>query len=204
MTHLIVDTSSDLCLIALAKGHQILSQEIIPHANLLSKILLPAIQSLLQKHSLAPSDLSSIAVGIGPGSYTGTRLGVAVGKSLAFGLQIPLKAFNSLLCFIPPKDGNFVHIMPARSGAFFLLTGKLVNTTLYQEAAGLIPAEELLARAEHADFVICLSPENLPELWKQKPLFRPIPNLDALCTYLSTLEPTPTEEVELLYLHIPG
>ena len=204
MTYLILDTSSDLCLLALAKDDRILAQEIIPHANLLSKILLPAIQSLLKKNNLTPQDLTSIAVGIGPGSYTGTRLGVAVGKSLSFALQIPLKPFNSLLCFIPPEKGFFAHIMPAKSGAFFLLTGFISNTNLHQNTTSLLTPEELPEHIKNADFIVCAAPSQLPDALTHKPLFPPTPNLSSLCQYLISLAPTPQEETELLYLHTPS
>ena len=58
--------------------------------------LLPAVEELLSTHSLAPSDLSAILVGRGPGSFTGVRIGVSIAKGLAHGLSVPLYGIGSL------------------------------------------------------------------------------------------------------------
>lgn len=58
------------------------------------------IEELLVKCNKTLNDLDAISVSIGPGSYTGLRIGLAVGKGLCFGLKIPLltvKTLDSLL-----------------------------------------------------------------------------------------------------------
>ena len=52
--------------------------------------LLPAIESLLQANNLSLKDLIGIKVNPGPGSFTGTRVGVAVANALSFALHIPV------------------------------------------------------------------------------------------------------------------
>jgi len=52
--------------------------------------LLPAIERLLQDQGVAMKDISEIAVNPGPGSFTGTRVGVAVANALSFALGIPV------------------------------------------------------------------------------------------------------------------
>lgn len=52
--------------------------------------LLPAINDLLQKNSKSVKDLAAITVNPGPGSFTGTRVGVAVANALSFALNIPV------------------------------------------------------------------------------------------------------------------
>lgn len=59
-----------------------------------------------------------IAVGTGPGSFTGVRVGVALAKALAFGWEIPLLAFPSLLSFAP-NDGPFAILADARGGGLY-------------------------------------------------------------------------------------
>lgn len=65
------------------------------HQNQLSKILFPALLELLDKAKVSLKDLDYIAVARGPGSYTGTRIGAIIAKSLAFALTIPLIGFDS-------------------------------------------------------------------------------------------------------------
>lgn len=58
--------------------------------------LTPNLQQMLQRANVAPTDLSGIAVAIGPGSYTGLRVGLALAKGLALANQIPLLGITTL------------------------------------------------------------------------------------------------------------
>lgn len=201
MTCLILDTSTDLCLIGIAKENCIVSQEIYVHSNLLSKNFIPSVQAMLQRNGLHPSHLTSIAIGIGPGSYTGTRLGVAVARSLAFGLNIPIRAFGSPLAFLPERAGAFAFIIPARSGDYFLLKGDIGDPL--KTHAGLIPANALASSAEEASFLIFPSSHSIPDFLKEKPCFAPVPNLHVLCRFLLFLQDSDPENIGLHYLHTP-
>ena len=55
-----------------------------------SRELLPRIDKLLKKHGLSLSSLLAVVVIIGPGSYTGLRVGIAIANSLAWSLDIPV------------------------------------------------------------------------------------------------------------------
>lgn len=94
MKGLVIDTSTQVMFIALLEKSQILLWETSLHNNQLSKILIPRLDPLIQGNTLA-----YIATGTGPGSFTGTRVGVTVAKSLSFALQIPLIGFPSLDAF---------------------------------------------------------------------------------------------------------
>jgi len=71
-----------------------------------------------------------IAVGTGPGSYTGIRVGVALAKALAYGWKIPIMGFCSLEAFAPRPV-----LVDARSGGFY---------ALIEENPILIPVEDPL------------------------------------------------------------
>lgn len=58
--------------------------------------LMPSLAAVLEQSRLAPSDLDAIAVSIGPGSYTGLRVGVMAAKALAFALELPVVGVSSL------------------------------------------------------------------------------------------------------------
>jgi tRNA threonylcarbamoyladenosine biosynthesis protein TsaB len=138
MTSLIIDTSSDYTLLGIAEQTRLISSLIAPHHKELSTTLLPAIEQLIKKESYTLKQIHFIAVGIGPGSYTGTRMGVSVAQSLAYGLGIPLISFCSSLAFIPPSvKGSIAFVAAAKSGHFFLLKGKkkgalISELTLYE------------------------------------------------------------------------
>lgn len=58
--------------------------------------LAPAVREGLRTCRLEVTDLDAIAVGVGPGSYTGIRIGIALGKGLAMGAQAPLVGISTL------------------------------------------------------------------------------------------------------------
>ncbi len=203
MIYLIVDTSTDICLIALVKENQILASHSLPHHNLLSKNLLPTIRELLEKSSISLSSLSFIATGVGPGSYTGTRLGAAVAKGLGFGLNISIKPFYSPLAFLPPQDGSFLFVIPTRAGPYFILKGRQSCKDIIVEDTALITAERLETAATQADYLIASLSQALPESLSHIPLFPPSLNLNLLTQYLSSAPSLPPEEIALQYLHTP-
>lgn len=55
-----------------------------------TQIILPMIDKILKKHSLKPEDLSEIQVNLGPGSFTGLRVGITIANALSFVLKIPI------------------------------------------------------------------------------------------------------------------
>jgi tRNA threonylcarbamoyladenosine biosynthesis protein TsaB len=96
MGALIIDTSSKSGFLAVAQNGVVVKAKTIEDARQLSKFLLPSIETLWQ------DQFDFIAIGIGPGSYTGTRIGASVAKSLAFALNLPLIGFSSSL--LPDLD----------------------------------------------------------------------------------------------------
>lgn len=61
-----------------------------------SEMILPMLQSLLQEAEIECSDVQAIATGVGPGSFTGVRLGVGLAQALGFGLDIPIFPISTL------------------------------------------------------------------------------------------------------------
>lgn len=92
MLALLLDTSSDKNFVVLSKDGIVLKVETICDTKNLSKFLLPSIRSLWQGEPL-----SYIGIGVGPGSFTGTRVGATVAITLAFALEIPIFSFSSQL-----------------------------------------------------------------------------------------------------------
>ena len=94
---LALETSSKLCSVALwDKNNKIIGH--IDHigAKVHNEHLLPSIQHLLDENNLSLSDLDGIAIGVGPGSFTGLRIGCAAVQGLALSLEIPIFTCSSL------------------------------------------------------------------------------------------------------------
>ena len=91
-----IETSTDVCSVALTSEGQVLDHrenyEGQTHATLLSQY----VKDMLDYARSRELKLDAIAVSIGPGSYTGLRIGLSEAKGLAFGLQIPLIGVNTL------------------------------------------------------------------------------------------------------------
>jgi tRNA threonylcarbamoyl adenosine modification protein YeaZ len=92
---LALETSGKTASVALADQDSIVAIE-TPADRGSAQMLAPMIDQLLQSEGLSPKNLSSIAVTVGPGSFTGLRVGVAIAKTMAYGLSIPCIAVDTL------------------------------------------------------------------------------------------------------------
>lgn len=91
MLYLALETSTRNCSVALFNGARLLAiKEEHSDQYIHSEKLHLFIESLMAEAGFKMADLEGIAVGAGPGSYTGLRIGVASAKALAYALQIPL------------------------------------------------------------------------------------------------------------------
>ncbi|QWD60979.1 tRNA (adenosine(37)-N6)-threonylcarbamoyltransferase complex dimerization subunit type 1 TsaB [Polynucleobacter sp. MWH-UH35A] len=92
---LAIDTSSAWCSVALSLGDQIELRQELASAGA-SQLLLPWIETLLSNANIGLKDVDAIAVGIGPGAFTGVRLGVAAVQGLAISHNLPVISVTSL------------------------------------------------------------------------------------------------------------
>lgn len=114
MKILCLETASDAPFL-LYEGRRMLLEP----GPLLSQTLALCVQEILEG---GVPDL--LAVGIGPGSFTGVRAGASLAQALAFGWKIPLVPFCSLHAFAPEKDGPFTLVADARSGGVYAVDGE--------------------------------------------------------------------------------
>ena len=94
MFTLLIDTSQKESYVALYQDSSLFKKFFIKDKEQ-SKHLLPGIESLLSSNDLTLGDIALIGVSIGPGSFTGTRIGVITAKTLSFAKNIPLIGFKS-------------------------------------------------------------------------------------------------------------
>lgn len=96
MLTLAFDTATPWGRFALADGGQLLQYRPLNVMGSYADALLIAMQELLADNGRKKEELGAIGVTVGPGSFTGLRIGVATAKGLAYGLKIPLVGVNSL------------------------------------------------------------------------------------------------------------
>lgn len=93
---LCIETGTDICSVALAKdGRMVALRESDMGKDHARKVGVFT-QEILRENGVEPDELDAVAVGKGPGSYTGLRIGVSFAKGLCYALGIPLIAIDSL------------------------------------------------------------------------------------------------------------
>ncbi len=90
------DTATSSLAVAVTEGGRVLAERNIHAERNHSAYLVTAIGDCLEAAGLAKQDIDGIAVGIGPGSYTGIRIAVTTAKTLAWSLRLPVYGVSSL------------------------------------------------------------------------------------------------------------
>lgn len=92
-----VETSGQVPSVALLKGSETVVERHVPMAgSRRSSALIEVVDSIFRDASLSSRQLQLVAVSIGPGSFTGLRIGITFAKTLAYALGCPVTGINSL------------------------------------------------------------------------------------------------------------
>ena len=91
-----IDTSTPIGSVALIVDDNIVAEHTLNIVQAHSSRLMPAIDAVLKWGEITPDDLDGCAVGIGPGSFTGIRIGVATVKSLCYAVDKPIIGVSTL------------------------------------------------------------------------------------------------------------
>jgi len=118
-----LETSSKFGSVALVRDAQVLGFEEYDAPNEHAERLLPLVESVLRSANCTEDEISRIAVGNGPGNFTGLRVGIALAYGLGIGLGIPVVGVGSLVAVASAAvDAHFKAILvlrDARKGEFF-------------------------------------------------------------------------------------
>jgi len=140
---LIIDTSTERGLIAYCQDHVPIHLHFLPFGLNQSKTLMTDLQTILAPLGYPPPSLDFIGVTVGPGSYTGIRIGIAVAQSLAYAWKLPLVGVPSLHGFVPIHEGSYAAVIDARIGGVYFLKGKKEQQTItYEGEPQVAPLEE--------------------------------------------------------------
>lgn len=91
-----LETATKTCSVALHRDQQLIALQDFHLDKSHSSLLHPLIKDMLQYCEVEKDQLSAIALSMGPGSYTGLRIGTSTAKGLCYALEIPLIAINTL------------------------------------------------------------------------------------------------------------
>jgi len=109
--------------VALLDDDRLLGEITLNIAITHSERLMSAVDRLLADCGLAPADLDGLAVSVGPGSFTGLRVGLATVKALAMALELPVApvpTLDALAARLPFADAPVCPILDARKGEVYL------------------------------------------------------------------------------------
>lgn len=91
-----IETATQVCSVGLSEGNEILSIRESREKNIHAASVTVFIEEVLREAGREMRDLDAVAVSMGPGSYTGLRIGVSVAKGICYALGIPLIAVPTL------------------------------------------------------------------------------------------------------------
>ena len=179
-----IDTHYKNILLYLFKDSYLLDQKEIIDVKNTSVEAMNGIISILESNNITVNDLNKIAVCIGPGSFTGTRIGVTLAKTLAYTLNIPIVTLTSIdLIGLNVDDKCYVSVLE-NNGAFVALYDKKIigkisylKNSEYQDFKknNNVIEDIVINQTKLIEFINSLSEENAHDV---KPLY--IKSIEAL------------------------
>ncbi len=152
MIVLAADTSTSFNTVALCRGESLLAETVVDAGRKHSERLLETTEWVLAETGMTLEDVELLAVSIGPGSFTGLRIGAATWKGLALAAERPLAAVPTLDAMTRLgafHDGLVCPLLDAKMGEVFGALYRFEGgrrTTLAPDSAGAV--EKLLESAE--------------------------------------------------------
>lgn len=150
---LVIDSATPYLYIALYQGDSEIEAYYKEGHNDHSVKLMSELEGMLKRQNMRVKDLDRIVIGIGPGSYTGLRVGVVIAKMFGWTLDIPVYQVSSLALLASSMDeGIVIPAVDARRGNAFLGLYEVKDHILHQlkeeELTNLKDYEETLVGAK--------------------------------------------------------
>jgi len=115
MLILAFDTATEVATSALVSDGEVVGERVSRASTLLEDV-----DALLRQGGAHPSDVGALAVGVGPGSFTGVRVGLATARGLALALGVPVAGVSTLAALAAGAPGA-IPVIDARRREIFLL-----------------------------------------------------------------------------------
>ncbi len=153
---LALDTATRSISLALHDGQSVLAEHTWRTADHHTVELAPTAALLLRRAGVEPRQLSGLAVALGPGSYTGLRIGLGFAKGLALAHNTPLvgvPTFEILLRAIEPRAEDVLAVLPAGRGRVSAAQYRWQNEWVARGPIRLVDWDTLAADITEPTFV---------------------------------------------------
>ena len=119
MFEVLLDSSSKYLSVGLAKDGNVIDKIFYEAWQRQSEMMTNELQTILERNNVKNSEIDAVVIGIGPGSYTGVRIAVTIGKTLAYALHTKVYSVSSLSLL---RDSNkpTICVFNARSGRSYV------------------------------------------------------------------------------------
>ena len=152
-----IETSSTNCSVALSKNGELIDfiEKDSPNFSHSEK-LHQFIKDLIERNKIGIDNLNAIAAGIGPGSYTGLRIGLSTAKGLCYGSDLPLIAVSSLLNLTHniDFDGLIIPTIDARRNEVYSTVINSKYEIIKEESPQIINEESFLKFTKEYNILI--------------------------------------------------
>ena len=164
-----IDTSGKKGIACLGGKESIMIKRMLsPRSS--SQQLLPSLDILLKEREKNIRDLEGIVIILGPGSFTGLRIGLSLAKSLAFTLKIPLIGISAFDVWVAsfPGQGIICPLLQAYGGRFYAAFYKKNGREIWKKSKYLFSAweeiEEIITKRFPGQKITFLAPEEYKNL----------------------------------------
>jgi len=161
MKLLSISTSSDVLSLSLVENNKLIASFESDGNRRHAELIAPEIKNLMEKTGLKFSDLNGLCVNLGPGSFTGLRVGLSIAKGIAFGSNLKLYGytnFEELLLQAILKNnvnGKCAVLIPSRKNEFYFGAFQVKEKNFLQlDVFELMSYDEFKTHFHHFDYLI--------------------------------------------------
>lgn len=161
MTVLAMDTATMVSSVAVATEEKVLAELTAETRFTHSETLVENIEAVLRLADVKREELSAVAVSLGPGSFTGLRIGLAAAKAIAYALSIPLvgvPTLEALAAAFPSPGAAVAPLLDAQKGnAYFALYRFTEKGLVCEKEVAVASPQEIVGRIAEEKHPVALA-----------------------------------------------
>jgi len=166
MITLFIDTSLSKVCIAIVKDSNLLIKHERTFNNNMSKYLMTEIDTVFNNAKLKSSDIDNIVVGVGPGSFTGVRMGITFVKTFAYSQEIPVYQVSTLRCMASSTKSDYIAALidARRDHVYGAIYNKKLEAVVNDQYISMTEMNELINKYQSISIVTDFEDSNYQEI----------------------------------------